>query len=411
MIKPIQALTSALHSVLAIVLARTPVLALACALVFGSILTLSGCGGGPEGEAADPALIADLKAYAETHHMHPADYVVSKFNAHDVVFIGEVHRVKHDVEFVRNLIPELYAYGVYYLGTEFGRRVDQPLIDRLILSPEYDEALARHITMRQYVFWGYQEYVDIYRTAWEVNQERPPGSPAFRILGLNNAPDWSHVADRRDRDRGEVMKRVWHGETEEDWARVILDSVVARGEKILVHSGMHHAFTAYKQPIVSDGEFIRYENTRMGNYVFKEIGVGAFTVFMHGPWSSAEGYNVRLVKPADGIIDRVMAELDPSLLPIGFDTGGTPFGDLPGETSVYSHGYDGFTLSMFCDGYIYHKPFSDYEGVTPIADFINESNIGYARAQSPDPEYRGRSPQDFNRAIARHADLKRWNLR
>lgn len=385
--------------------------ALLVAVGLGLALAVAGCSREPGQEGVDPEVVARLKAYAEAHGMPPADYVVSKFNDHDVVFLGEVHRVKHDVDLVRDLIPHLYTQGIYYLGTEFGRRVDQTVIDSLVFGPEYDEALARRIALQQYVFWGFQEYVDIYRAAWELNRRRPENSPRFRILGLNNSPDWSHIKDSSDRESGDVMKKVWHGETEEDWARVILDSVVAKGEKILVYSGMHHAFTRYRQPIVVDGEFIRFGDVRMGNYVFDAIGERAFTIFLHGPWSSAEGYGSSLVKPADGVIDEVMAELDPSLLPVGFDTGGTPFGSLKAETSFYTYGYDDFTLLLFCDGYIYQKPITQYEGVTPIPDFINECNIDYARAQSPDPAFRERSPQDFNVAIARHADLSRWRLR
>ena len=91
-------------------------------LVFAFTVVLAGCGGGPDEEQADPALLAELRAHLVAQPMHAADYVVSKFDEHDVVFLGEVHRVKHDVEFVRDLIPHLHAHGVYYLGTEFGRR-------------------------------------------------------------------------------------------------------------------------------------------------------------------------------------------------------------------------------------------------------------------------------------------------
>jgi hypothetical protein len=371
---------------------------------------IAGCGGGSE-EPVDSETLARLKTYVETHPMSPADFILDKFTDHDVIFLGEVHRVKHDVALVRDLLPLLYEHGIYSLGTEFGRRIDQDLIDSLITSPEYDEALAERITLQQYVFWGYQDYVDIYRAAWYLNRSLPEGGRPFRILGLNNSPDWSQVTDSGGRESGMVMKLVWHGETEEDWARVILDTVVARGEKILVYSGMHHAFTHYRQPVVADGEFIRFGDVRMGNYVFDKIGDRAMCIFLHGPWSPFDGYDQGVVRPADGAIDQAMAGVDRKFLPIGFDTRGTPFGDLPGSTSVYCHGYENFKLSDFCDGYIYTMPFSEYQGVTPIPDFINESNIEYARAQSPDPDFREATPEDFNRAIARNADLTRWRLR
>ena len=48
----------------------------------------------------DPALGPELKSYIETHKQTPADYVVSKFADHDVVIMGEYHRVKENVELI-----------------------------------------------------------------------------------------------------------------------------------------------------------------------------------------------------------------------------------------------------------------------------------------------------------------------
>jgi hypothetical protein len=320
-----------------------------------------------------------------------------------VVFLGEVHRIKHDVEFVQDLIPYLHSNGIFYLGTEFARREDQCLIDSLITGLAYDEALARQIMFQQSVFWGYREYLDIFRAAWEVNSGIGDGVERFRILGLNGSPEWWHIETDEDRDNPEVMKKVWHGEGEDLWARVILDSVVDRGGKILVHCGIHHAFTEFKQPVVAGGEFIRFDDSRAGNHVFSEIGKRTITVFLHAGWYDAMGYSGPMVPPADGIIDAVMEHIDPAYIPVGFDTRGTPFGDLPGETSLYGHGYDNFTLATFCDGYIYHGPFPDYEPATPIPDFVNGTNIDYARKQSPNPRFRDASPERFFKAIARDA--------
>jgi hypothetical protein len=103
----------------------------------------------------------------------------------------------------------------------------------------------------------------------------------------------------------------------------------------------------------------------MGNFVYNEIGKKAITIYLHAPWPSAQGYDKPSVYPVDGIIDAVMKKITPKYRPVGFDTKGTPFGKSPGETSIYKHGYKKFTLDMFCDGYIYHIPLSEYEGVTP----------------------------------------------
>lgn len=50
--------------------------------------------------------------YLKSHWKTPEDYVIEKFSDHDIVFIGEYHRIKHDAELIQNLIPRLYKIGV-----------------------------------------------------------------------------------------------------------------------------------------------------------------------------------------------------------------------------------------------------------------------------------------------------------
>jgi hypothetical protein len=45
----------------------------------------------------------ELIQYLKTNWKTPEDYVVEKFSDYDVVFIGEYHRIKHDVELIHNL--------------------------------------------------------------------------------------------------------------------------------------------------------------------------------------------------------------------------------------------------------------------------------------------------------------------
>jgi hypothetical protein len=42
----------------------------------------------------------DLLIYLQNHWKSPEEYVISKFKDHDYVFIGEYHRIKHDVELI-----------------------------------------------------------------------------------------------------------------------------------------------------------------------------------------------------------------------------------------------------------------------------------------------------------------------
>ncbi len=355
----------------------------------------------------DPALQAELSGWLSQNGDTPENYVIKLLADHDVVFLGEQHRARHDVLFVQSLIKPLYESGVRALATEFGRREDQPLIDALVTAPEWDEDMACRIVFLQFVWWGYREYVDVYRAAWSLNQELSEGEPPFRIIGINDSPDWSFIKTQADRDDPKVKRQAWRGGGEDKWAEAILD-VVRSGEKVVVHCGIHHGFTEYRQPIVTKDGFLRFDNSlRCGNHVFNELGKKAVTVFLHAPWNGREGYGSKMRHPADGIIDALMLATGPQST--GFDLNGTPFGDLRIKDAVYCHGYDDFKLGDFCDGWIYTKPISQYEGVTAILDWINETNLEHAQAQSPNPRFRDASAERFNSAINRDAEIpRRW---
>ena len=186
---------------------------------------------------------------------------------------------------------------------------------------------------------------------------------------------------------------------------MILDAARS-GEKVLVHCGIHHAFTEYRQPVVSDGEFSHFDHSlRCGNHVFAVLDKRAVTVFLHAPWRGQQGYGSSLRHPAGGIIDAFMLAAGPR--PLGFDLAGGPFGELRVEDAIYRHGYEEFKLADFCDGWIYTKPISEYEGVTPVPGWVNESNLEHARAQSSNPRFRQASIERFNRSVARAAEIRR----
>ncbi|MCL4305481.1 ChaN family lipoprotein [bacterium] len=355
----------------------------------------------------NPALRDELQSYLDTHKLAPVDYVINKFMERDVVILGEFHRVKQNVELVQELIPRLYGRGIRVLATEFARREDQPLIDSLLTAREYSESLARQITFNQFAFWGFQEYVDIFRAAWELNHSLPESLPKFRILGMNDSPDWSYIQTEADRDDAEKKRKVWQGGGEHLWAKVVTEAV-AGGEKVLVYCGIHHGFTSYQQPIVEDGEFIRFETERMGNFVKRELGERVMTVYLHAIWPPRTGYGGIYVYAADGVIDALFRELGQSYYPVAFDLQDTPFGRLGGETSVYSQGYERFTISQFADGWIFQCPIAQYHGVTPIENFINGTNYERAKAQSPNPSLRKLTISELNKAIAQDAKMAWW---
>ncbi|MCB2230688.1 hypothetical protein KQH82_08225 [bacterium] len=373
------------------------------------ILMLFGAGSSQAVELTD-AQIDTLVNYVSENAQSPIEYVLSKFDDHDVVILGEPHYVKQHVEFVRNLIPALHKDGINRLATEYLRRVDQTLLDSLITAPVWDEQLAREITMRSFVYWGFQEYVYIYKAAWSVNQQRAESEPRFRIIAMGGAPDWSILKKPEDRRVDSLRRQVWHGETEGDWAKVVLEEVAA-GEKVLAYCGAHHAFSRDLQPLVGrDGFSGRFEMDRFGRYVHEALGERAMTVMLHYAWAGAGGYSDHYVRPAGGMIDTVMALLGSEHYPAGFDVVGSPFVRHEIDDAVYRHGYEPFTLDEYCDGWIYFCPFAQVAFVTPIQRFYNESNIDYARRNSWNPHDRDNSIEEFTRDLQDVVDKARNDL-
>jgi hypothetical protein len=102
-----------------------------------------------------------------------------------------------------------------------------------------------------------------------------------------------------------------------------------------------------------------------------------------------------------------MAEFDGQR--IGFDVKNSPFGLLQDNNIYYSLGYDDFTLGLFCDGYIYQKPISNYEGCAVDRQFVTEKNFEEAIDYLPNPRLKEllQNPQHFLSFMRSKADMKK----
>ena len=353
---------------------------------------------------------SELAAYLKDHWRSPEDYVVSKFKDHDLVFIGEIHRVKHDPLLIQALIPKLYKAGIYNLGMEFANYSDQAQIDQLIAAPQYDEDAARRFLFNQFTTFGYKEYMDIFRAAWALNRSLPKGAPPFRVVGLNYAPNWKLVTVPNDQLTDEQRKAIFYnGSGDLFMARVVLKEFIQKDQKALIYSGIHHAFTRYLQPVydLTKKKLNGLANDRLGSYVYLKVANRAFTVFLHAPWQSTETSpsHLREGPPVGGEIDAVLASFKDRR--VGFDVVGSPFGQLRDPNTYYALGHDDFKLEDFCDGYIYQKPFKDYEGVTTDPLFITEKNFADAVQGVPNFEARAnyKTPEDLIRVMREEADI------
>lgn len=356
-----------------------------------------------QGGGASEASKRELTDYLKTHEITPDQYVLNKFREHDIVFLGEEHYIRQNVEFVQRLIPELYRAGVYNLGIDFGVSECQPDVDRLITADHYDADLARRIMFKDFVLWSYKEYMDIYRAAWRLNHSLPPGARTFRVVNLIYAPNWAALQGPRTR---EAMQRVWYkGDGDVYMGERILHEFVDTHQKAVVYAGFHHTFTHYHQPMY-DLEGRRVEGfieERMGNVVYNRIPQRVFGILLHTPWMSQSDPG-HLMAPVRGIIDSVMNELHDR--PSGFDVVGSPFGTLRDPGTYYAAGYADFTLATLTDGYVYLVPFRKFKSVTVDRKFITDANFREAVENFWDPEMRSKitKPLDLLRLSQKDAD-------
>ncbi|MCG8574727.1 MAG: ChaN family lipoprotein [Flavobacteriales bacterium] len=306
-----------------------------------------------------------LIQYLEENWQSPSDYVTSKFEAHDYVFVGEYHRVQHDVQLILDVIPKLHDKEIYNLGIEFADYRDQHLVDSLLVLEKFDRDLAREIMFKSSPDWGYKEYIDIYEVAWQVNQKaKEEGKPMFRVVNL--MPHYDPCKE------GGAWSEV---DPDQHMADVIFKEFVEKDEKALIYSGNHHAFTKYHQPLYdfANDTLLGYQSKRMGNIIEDSLVGKTFNIYLHGAWRSANGWGEPMVRPVNGVIDSIMIQFENK--PVGFDVVGTPFGELTSDDGYYIKGYPDFRLDQYCDGYVYTKPFKEYYFVEMEEGYIHEDNL------------------------------------
>lgn len=308
----------------------------------------------------------ELETYIKNNYLSPQEYVISKFLKYDYVFIGEQHRIKHDVNFIENLIPELYKNGIKNLAIEFGVASNQMQLDSLLSLKQWDKNFAYEIASKGfYITWGYKEYLDIIKQAWKLNQTLEEDQQKFRIIYL----DSDYFSSKRG------IARTGGIDRDSNMSKIFQEEVINKNEKALVYTGIHHAFTRYNQPMYGykKSDSIWLNSNRFGNLIHKKYPGHTFAIFLHAPWQSKKRWSRKAVKSVNGVIDDCMANLNN--IPVGFDVKETPFGELNSDNSLYSLEHPDFKLKDFCDGYIFIKPYSSFEKVSVADGFYSENNL------------------------------------
>ncbi|HEY0945880.1 MAG TPA: ChaN family lipoprotein [Opitutaceae bacterium] len=344
-------------------------------------------------------------AYLNAHGMDPADYLIAKFADHDLVLLGEDHAIKEHLDFVRALIPRLHAAGVHTLAVEFGASEMQTRLDAVLNAPDYDEAAVREMLYFYNVGWAYEEYAGLCREAWKLNRTLRADQPRFRILNLSYRYDWSRFDGVRT---PENMRQVFHRGTPDKFRTELIErELLAKREKALVFMGSVHAFTRYRMPVLkmNDDDFIDYDDGWVGSRLYRKHPEKVFNIMLHFPFPVKSGRDPRLLSPANGAVEAVMASRHDR--PAGFDLRDSVMGDLR-DDSFFSIGHPDFRLRDFFDGYIFIKPFKALTGCTVDPQFLDGKPWSEIEAQMPDADWhRAGNLEAYWRQIRDFVDIKK----
>jgi len=301
----------------------------------------------------------------------PVAYILTRFDDHRVVLLGEAHWVKHDVDLLAKVVSRLVASNENTFAAEWLPASEQQHIDSLITSQTWNEVAA--VSILRSAAWPYQEYLNVLHEAWKANRKREAGKPELKVLALGPEQDW----------RKQLLPL---GKTYDSY---LAEQIIKRIEespknRVLVALGFHHAFTRYLQPDLPGSRATRF-NDRAGNFLWRAMGEDVFMITLHHPWYCRRGTSWGRCLPLDGAID--CAAVDAGNRAVAFDVAKSPFAGMRIESDVwYSAGYPFLRFDALTDGYVWTQPIDDYRNASLIPLDVyapDESSLAQTLANNP----------------------------
>lgn len=330
----------------------------------------------PIGEPARDACALWLRQAA----VEPEAYVVSKFDRHDLVMLGETHELRQNCEFVATLVPKLYAAGVRTLCSEFIASRHNQRLARIVSDKTYDEtAVVDLFRGGPWPTWGYKEYMDIVRAVWSLNQGLAAGAEPFRMVGVDS--DWRQI-DILTKGTAERMKIVLA--REEHMVSVIEGETFGQRAKALLHIGFAHTARQGK---------------RVAARLAQKHGDRLFQVCMHHDMPGVGGASGRFT----GFIEEVAAAAQ--VTRAGFDVAGTPMASLRDDQGQYFRMLgNSSTFQDFAQGYVFLGRMRDLRPVSWMKGFITPQTFEEAREVAERLRWVGKgkctTPEQLNAALA-----------
>ena len=334
-------------------------------------------------------------------------FVTEALTDHDIVLIGETGFVREQVLFLSRLIAELNSAGYRHLGLMHANVSDQPLLDQLVTATSFDEELAEQILFNYQVIYGYQEYVDVFRAAWQVNRDLSEDEQPFRIIAVGFTPDYSAIETEEDINNPDVVRQVFaNGIPDEEIAANIERELLQQGIRAPVYVQFPQSFTGFEQPLYAENmaEQGFPDQKRAGNILRDRYGNRIIGAMFHTPVRDSRS-RVGYGYPLGGVMDEVIASLPEGERSRGFFPSESPFADGPVSSDTLTEGIEGDLLfADLTDAYLTLVPIASYTSVAPIPGFITQENLEIALREFPGPDPGEISVEEMNQYIAGNAN-------
>lgn len=326
------------------------------------LATLGAAGTAPAMGQDPPPAEAIVRGWWQENGLPPVDYVLSKFDDHDWVFLGEYHRIRADVELVSRLIPALHGRTrVRYLALEMLCAGWTDDANERITARAYDRASTIDFFRGQFPDWALEEYLELFRTAWESNQVFAEQRGAFRFVGLHPCVDWE-VVNYGDDERAVTAELRKRDRYDEIMASELETHLLQPGHPALIYTGIAHATAKYVEYWHGRDEQL----VRMGNLVYREPWrERMFFIAFHAPlWDAG---TEREIYPFDGALDRAMLVHRSA---VGFDVVNSPLASLT-HAQRSPRSFTAYEFGELYDGYIIHEvPLRETVGATCVPDWL-----------------------------------------
>lgn len=354
--------------------------------------------------------IVNYLSELDSSQSNPFSFVAEKFDTHSVVFLGENHYQKQDLEFFNQLIVHLYqTKHINLIGWEFGAREYQSDVDSIVTAADFDRAKAISVMRRSLYFWCFEEYLSVFETIWRLNKSIDDPKEKIRFLQLNkpyNHSKW-YATDKQ------IMLEERKVNFDNILPGIVEREVIEKNRKILIYCGIHHSLTKFKTPKFF---FMKDNEGRAGQRLYAKYPNEIFQIWLGAPFMERMAFYkhfthkpVNSVYPFDGVFNQLYDTLK---RPFALSSSNPAFANIKDYNSYYCFdSWAGICLSEFCDGLIMIESFDTIEPVRVIPDWItSEQDLNEVKSTLPENEAKDiHSIQDLIDYIGSNSDLNDFN--